>query len=81
MSVKKITKSGGITIPKQIRTEAGIHIGSAVDVIQKEDTIIIKKHVPTCHFCNNAEVVKFENMYICENCARKILEKLGAINE
>lgn len=78
---KKITKSGSITLPKELRTETGIYPQTAVDIETKGTEITIKPHVPTCRFCGTAEdvvTVKSINLDICMACAAKIVE---AVNE
>lgn len=73
MQSKKVTKSGSITLPKQLRTGLGIFSGNAVDIEQRGEEIVIKKHTQTCHFCGNAENVKnVMGIDICCDCAAKI---------
>lgn len=78
MQQKKITKSGGITIPRIIRQELGIHPGTPVEVESDGECLSIRKHVPTCAFCGSIENVrKVEHLEICVRCAYKIGEKYG----
>lgn len=73
MVSKKVSESGSITLPKQLRTEAGIFAGHAVDIEMTDEGFVIKKHAPTCHFCGNAENVKtVMGVDICRDCAAKI---------
>lgn len=82
MTSKKVTKSGAITLPKQMRTEAGIFAGNAVDIEMSDDGIKIKKHVPTCQFCGSTDGVKSViGIEICPSCAFKIHEKVVCSNE
>ena len=75
MKSKKITKSGSITIPRDMRTESGLHPGVGVDVECNGDTVTIKPHVPTCRFCGSVERVKgVMGIEICADCAAKIHE-------
>lgn len=79
MISKKITKSGGITIPKTVRAEAGVHPGNAVDVRTDGDSIVITPHVPTCKFCGSVDDVKSViGIEICRKCAEEIAK---AVNE
>lgn len=72
---KKITKNGGITIPKVMRVESGIHPGVGVDVKQDGDSIIITPHVNVCRFCSSPQNVKsVMGIDICPDCAAKIHE-------
>lgn len=47
--------------------------GAAVEIVQTEDnSLLIKKHIPTCMCCGTAENVKvFNNVELCTTCASK----------
>ncbi len=71
---KKMTKAGGITIPKDVRSIIGLHPQSIVDIEIKGDILEIKKHVPICKFCASIEnVINFNGMEICKNCSDEIM--------
>ena len=55
---KKVTKGGGVTIPRGIRQETGILPGVPVDITTNEDGIHIQKHVPACFHCGTVDDVK-----------------------
>lgn len=75
---KKLTSKNGITIPKDLREEAGFYPGMAVDVETNNGEIIIRKHVPICKFCGALEKVHVAmGIDICEDCAEKIAERVG----
>lgn len=66
---KKLTRAGGVTIPKDMRAATGIMPGIAVDLNETEDGILISKHVPTCCFCGSPEnVFVFSGTEICFDC-------------
>lgn len=70
---KKVGKSGSITLPKAMRANAGIFAGSAVDILQEGDTIIIAPHTKICRICGTAEDVVVKNgIGICRACAEDI---------
>ncbi len=72
---KKVTRSGGITIPRGIRQETGILPGVPVDIITDEVGIHISKHVPTCFHCGSVdEVGEACGIEVCRSCAEKIWE-------
>lgn len=74
-AVKKITRGGGITIPRRIRQETGLLPGVAVDIAADEAGIHIIKHVPACFFCGDADGVKtVRGIEICGKCAGAIRE-------
>lgn len=80
---KRICKNGSITLPKQIRAEAGLFPGNAVDISTSTDgTVTIKPTAPYCRFCGSPEkVINVESIVICKDCAAKIIEKVGATND
>ena len=75
---KKLTKKSGITIPKDLRAEAGFTPNMAVDFVKTEDGVLIKKHIPTCSICGNVEkVVSVEGFEICTVCVGKLNEAVS----
>lgn len=78
MTSKKITKSGGFTIPKNLRTEAGLFPGNAVDIVQEGNRLVIQPHVPVCKFCGSADdVTAVLNTEICRKCADEITKAVS----
>lgn len=76
MATKKLSKSGTVTIPRELRAKLGIVPGSAVNIDTDGEFVIIGKHVPLCRFCGSAEkVVNALGIEICVDCARKIQKK------
>lgn len=80
---KRICKNGSLTLPKQVRAEAGLFPGNAVDVeMQSDGSISIKPAVPCCHFCGSPEqLINVENIVICKHCATKVLAKVDVTDE
>ena len=74
-ATKKVTKGGGITLPRGIGQETGILPGVPVDIRTDEEGIHISKHVATCHFCGTPDDVQTVcGVEICRNCAGQIAE-------
>ena len=72
---KKVTKGGGITIPRMLRQETGILPGVPVDVTADAAGIHIVKHVQACRCCGAVEdVAAVCGMEVCRTCAGKIAE-------
>ena len=79
MTTKKITSTGSVTIPKERRAELDISIGTVVDIDTDGEYIMIRKHIPICHFCRGIkDVKKVMDMEICKDCAKKIYIQAGA---
>ncbi|MFQ8732068.1 MAG: AbrB/MazE/SpoVT family DNA-binding domain-containing protein [Enterocloster bolteae] len=69
---KKVTKGGGITIPRMLRQETGILPGSQWMLTADEAGIHIAKHVPACRFCGTVEdVAAVCGMEVCRNLCRE----------
>ncbi len=79
LAYKKVNKSGGITLPQNIRHELGIHAGTALEVETVDDGILIKKHVPTCFNCGTVDdVVSCMGIEICRTCSEAIRKEFDS---
>lgn len=75
MNQKKITRSGAVTIPRELRAKLGIAAGAPVDISAEDYAIRITKHVPSCRFCGEtAGVLEVMGIELCLACAEKIME-------
>ncbi len=74
MNTKRVSKSGGISIPVGLRRELAIQPGDALDVeTDAQGNVILKRHLPRCVFCGCTENVNiFMGKGICRNCAGQI---------
>ena len=71
ISMKKITKSGGLSIPVHLRRDLAIQAGDAMDVESMPDgAIVIRPHDPRCVFCGGQEDVELlAGKGVCARCA------------
>ena len=77
---KRLTTKNGLTIPKAVRLDVGFMPGMAVDIEVVPGGVFIRKHVPICKFCGNAEEVStVRNMDICSDCAASLGKELEAV--
>lgn len=76
MKSKKLTKSGGMTIPSDIRRELNLQPGDAVDIDNQGDKLIITSHIDRCFVCQAEEdTVKYQGKVFCRQC----IETLGGM--
>ena len=77
---KKLTKSRGLTIPKDMAAHLDFNAGTAVDLTASGDgKLIISRHMNTCRFCGGAEKVKqFGGIYCCPLCAARLYQEVTA---
>lgn len=79
---KVISKSGGVTIPSDIRREFNQFLsGEAVDLQVEDGKIILSPHSPRCMFCGAIEDIRtFEGRQICSSCIER-MAKEAKLNE
>lgn len=74
---KKLSKSRGVTIPKDIAAHLDFDAGTAVDLTAADGKLIITKHVDACRFCGGAENVKqFGDVFVCPLCAARLYKEV-----
>lgn len=75
--VRPIDKLGRIVLPKELRD--ALHLvedESSVEFYTDGNTVVLKKYLPACIFCNSADdMIEYSGMKICRNC----LEKMNGI--
>lgn len=82
---KKLTSKGGITIPKQLRTDLGITEGSAVDIKAKGAEIVISRRIKNCRFCGAPEslsvnIITVSGVDMCRSCAKRLVREVSKID-
>lgn len=83
LNEKKVSKSGGITIPSHIRREIGITVGEKVEVkTDKEGNLVLERIEGSCIVCQtHDDLMKVDGIFVCQSCGSKILEKMKGGNE
>lgn len=71
---RKISKSGGITIPSSMRRDLGIQGKEKVALITNDNgDILIKRIQGSCVFCESIDNVKpFKGKFVCSNCKEEL---------
>lgn len=72
--VRSIDKMGRIVLPMETRKMLSLtEEGTSVEIYTDNDMVILKKYVPGCIFCNEADhLIDFHGMKICENCINEM---------
>jgi transcriptional pleiotropic regulator of transition state genes len=79
---KVINKSGGLTIPADIRREYGFLGGEAVDITVYEGQLLIEPHTPRCIFCRGVDDVgKYRGRCVCQLCVADMVREVGTNGE
>ena len=64
--VRKVDELGRIVLPSELRKSLGIEIKDSLEIYVSGDSIILKKYLPACIFCGEAnEVTVFKGKNIC----------------
>ena len=75
--VRKVDELGRIVLPIELRKLMDINVKDAVEIFTDGDSIILKKYMPACIFCGDADnIVFFNGKRICQNCLEEIKNKL-----
>lgn len=75
INIKKVSKSGSVTIPAHIRKSLGIFAGDTFKIEESEDGIVLKRNYGHCIFCGtDIKLKKFKSFYVCEGCVKKVKE-------
>lgn len=77
---KRLTSKSGITVPKDLRAEAGFFPGMAVDMETTPDGIVIRPHVKVCRFCGSPEgLVTVQGIAVCRACVKILREVTDSV--
>lgn len=75
--IRKVDKLGRIVIPIEMRKTFEIKYETPMEIFIEKDSIILKKCIPMCIFCENVnDLVRYENRLICQDCIKKIANEI-----
>ena len=67
--VRPIDNLGRFVLPIEIRNTMDLKPRDSVEIFVDDDKIILKKYMPACLFCGNADnVIYFRGKLICREC-------------
>lgn len=71
--VRKVDELGRIVVPIELRRSLGIGDRDAVEMSMEGNSIVIRKHQPSCVFCGSTEdTVVFRRKIVCRSCIDKM---------
>jgi transcriptional pleiotropic regulator of transition state genes len=71
--VRPVDGLGRVVIPIELRRTLGINKDDALEIFVEGDSIVLKKYMPCCVFCGEADNVKMiHGKYVCENCLKEL---------
>ena len=75
--VRKIDEFGRVVIPKIVRTDLDLKKEDPVEILTKNDEIVIQRYYPACTFCGTKEEdeinrYKFSGKTVCRSCAESV---------
>ena len=74
--VRKVDNLGRIVLPVELRRTLGIDIHSDVEIYVDGDQVVLKKYLPCCIFCGEADnVILYRDKLVCAQCRKDLSEK------
>lgn len=71
--VRKVDELGRIVVPIELRRSLGIGDRDAVEMFMENNSIIIRKHQPSCVFCGSIDdIVNYKEKFVCKPCVSKM---------
>lgn len=71
--VRKVDELGRIVLPIELRRTLDIAEKDSLEIYVDEDSIILRKYLPSCIFCDNAQdVVVYKGKNVCRDCVREM---------
>lgn len=73
--VRNIDQLGRIVLPKSLRTNFNMDVGTPIEILVKDDHIILERHTAKCVFCFSGKNVKeYKEKTICDNCMDELVK-------
>ncbi len=71
--VRKLDELGRIVLPVELRKRMELSARDSIEIFVEDDKIVLKKYMPCCVFCGNAENVSyFKNKLVCSECRKEL---------
>ena len=73
--VRNVDELGRLVVPKEMRKALDIDYNDPVEITIEGDRIILKKHLPSCIFCEgNTDLTVFKGKKICRSCLAEMVK-------
>ena len=73
--VRKVDELGRIVLPIELRRMLNIELKDPVEIYVDGQSIVLRKHEPTCVFCGGTKkVIAFKGKNICANCRKELAQ-------
>lgn len=70
---KRVSKSGGMTIPAQLRRSLNIQKGDGFEIVESNGELTLKPYQPRCVFCDSqTDVIKYKGKHVCPVCVQSL---------
>ena len=71
--VRTMDGLGRIVIPVELRRTLEVSEGDALEIFSEDNTIILRKYLPSCIFCGNSrDVSTYTGHNVCPACAEEL---------
>lgn len=75
--VSKIDTLGRVVIPKPVRQMFDMEKEDAIEILPKDNGLLIRKYQPVCLFCGEMDnLITHEGVKVCEECIAKMAKKI-----
>jgi len=77
--IRGIDEVGRIVIPKEYRRMLKVNDKEdSLEISMEGDRIVLRKHIPACTFCDNADgMIEYNGYKICRNCVENLDRIVG----
>lgn len=74
--IRRIDSLGRIVIPVEVRRMLDMECGQDVEMVIKDESVILRRFAPGCIFCGKYEdLVSYEGKLVCGDCCRNLSQK------
>lgn len=71
--IRRVDSLGRIVIPMEIRRMMDMESGQDVELIIKDETLLLRRFAPGCVFCGGfGQLMTYKEKNVCADCRRKL---------